>query len=240
MDFTHFQKREAHRQMRFQRIWLLTYVALFSALLAFFIIMITMVQLEGIPEKRAHQILTQQLYVDLRTEAHRRGLIWLNIENNFPKGVRIYLNPAYFAVPLFSDGAEEVAPRYRAYIRAIGRLLRELNQASFQQRYAYLIQQMASRGYQVRLTLRIEGHTAAPKKDEGVVGRQLVEQSVFRAYHVMQLMRQVSRLPDAYWGVAGYGPWHPLFQMAADPRNHRIELFVQPEMSRLKHATENI
>lgn len=230
MDISQLQVQEARRQMHFQRIWLLAYVALFSALLAFFIIMISMVELEGVTEKRAHQQLTQQLYVDVRTAARKAGLTWLKIENDFPKGVRVYPDPDHFSIPLFAQDQAQISLRYRGYVRAMGQLLRDLGLADFRQRYGHFNQQIEARGYQVHLTVRVEGHAAATDASDPKLRQRQVELSVFRAYNIMHLLQQDSLLPDAFWGIAGYGPWHPLFEDPKDPRNHRVEVFLQPQM----------
>jgi chemotaxis protein MotB len=218
-------------QVRFQRIWLMAYVALFSSLLAFFVVLISMVQLEGVVEKRAHQQLTQQLYMDIKTHIRQAGIDWLAVENAFPKGVRLYPKPVLFRdVPLFVTGRATITPRAQPYLRAVGQILRQMGLGAFEQRYAHYIQQIESRGYQVRLTLRVEGHTDATPLAPGAPFPDNTTLSVFRAYAVMRVLKQVSLLPDQFWGIAGYGHWQPLYPDPKDPRNRRVELYIQPQM----------
>ncbi len=223
--------QRALAQIRFQRIWQLAYVALFSSLLAFFVVLISMVQLEGVVEKRAHQQMTQQLYLDIQSIIRQAGIDWLAVENAFPKGVRLYPEPALFRdSPFFKPARAVLTPRAQPYVEAVGRLLRQLGLEQFQQRYAHYIQQIESRGYQVRLTLRVEGHTDASPLAPGAPYPDNTTLSVFRAYAVMRVLKKTSLLPDEFWGIAGYGAWQPLYPDPKDPRNRRVELYIQPQM----------
>ncbi|HIC99759.1 MAG TPA: cell envelope biogenesis protein OmpA [Piscirickettsiaceae bacterium] len=236
MDPQTAQQTSEQTQVRFQRIWLMAYVALFSSLLAFFIVLITQVPLEGIVEKRAHQQLTQQLYQDVKNMTQQMGLSdWLAVENVFPKGVRVYPRAALFSrQSLFAPARAQLNPRFRPYVDSIGRMLRRLELAQFQQRYAPFIQPIEARGYRVLLTLRVEGHTDANPLHPNAPFKDNVTLSVFRAYTIMRLLKQASLLPDAFWGIAGYGAMHPLFPDPTDPRNRRVELLIQPQMTILE------
>ncbi len=219
------------RAARFQRIWMMTYVALFSALLAFFVVLITQVQLEGIAVKRAHQQLTQQLYLDVKDALRRQGMDWVRVENDFPKGVRLYPAPALFAdAPLFAPGSDRINPRFEPYLTAMGRLLRALDLARFQQRYGLLVQQIESRGFRLRLTLRVEGHTDSRPLPADAPFTDAMTLSLYRADRVRQALQRASLLADEYWAIAGYGALHPLFADPADARNERVELYLQPDM----------
>lgn len=230
-EVSQIHRQRALAQVRFQRIWLMAYVALFSSLLAFFVVLISMVQLEGVVEKRAHQQMVQQLYGDIKTLIRQEGIDWLVVENAFPKGVRLYPDPALFSrTPLFAPARATLMPRARPYVQAVGRLLRQMELDQFQRRYAHYIQQIESRGYQVRLTLRVEGHTDAAPLEPGAPYPDNTTLSVFRAWAVMKALKQASLLPDEFWGIAGYGAWQPLYPDPFDPRNRRVELYIQPQM----------
>ena len=232
-------EKHALDQVRFQRIWQLAYVALFSSLLAFFVVLISLVELEGVVEKRAHQQLVQQLYMDLKTLIRQEGIDWLAVENAFPKGVRLYPRPELFSEsPLFRPARAVLNPRARPYVEAVGRLLRQMELEQFQQRYAHYIQQIESRGYQVRLTLRVEGHTDATPLAPTAPYPDNTTLSVFRAYAVMRVLKKTSLLPDEFWGIAGYGAWQPLYPDLKDPCNRRVELYIQPQMIMEAQADE--
>ena len=74
------------QQVKRNRLWLLTYISLFTSLLAFFILMITLVELEGSTPKRNYQKLVGKIYNEVNYQATLQGLDWLQVENTLKKG----------------------------------------------------------------------------------------------------------------------------------------------------------
>jgi len=217
--------------LRLQRIWLITFVSLFLALLAFFIVLISQVVLEGVPEKRAYQLVLQDMTRAVRRYADDQGLTWLHVENAFPKGVRLYPDSELVRTHMvFYPAQARLNPRFDPYLREIGRFLRTLDIPDFDRRQAHLLQPIHARGRHVRLVVRVEGHTDAAPLAPNARYPDNVTLSVFRAFSVMQRLQKLTDIPDAYWAIAGYGPWHPLFPDPMDPRNRRIEIYLQPQL----------
>lgn len=215
----------------FQRIWMTTFVSLFLALLAFFIVVITRVVLEDMPERRAYQLVLQDLTAIISQYAQRNGMVWLKVENAFPKGVRLYPDSTLVRTyMLFYPGQARINPVFDTYFREMGRLLDALDVPHFDQRHQHLLQPLHRKGLHVRLVLRIEGHTDATPMGADAPFPDNVTLSVFRAYAVMVRLKDLTTIPDDFWAIAGYGPWHPLFKNPGDPRNRRIEVYLQPQL----------
>ena len=74
------------QQVKRNRLWLLTYISLFTSLLSFFILMITLVELGGSTPNRNYQKLVGKIYNEVNYQATLQGLDWLQVENTLKKG----------------------------------------------------------------------------------------------------------------------------------------------------------
>ncbi len=217
----------------FQRIWLTTFVSLFLALLAFFIVLITQVVLEDIPEKRAYELVLQDMTRVVRRYVVTQGMPWLKVEDAFPKGVRLYPDSTLVRTyMLFYPGQARINPVFDNYFLETARLLTTLDVSHFDQHYARLLRPLHAKGLHVRLVVRVEGHTDTAPLGPNARFPDNVTLSVFRAHAVMARLRNLTSIPENHWAIAGYGPWHPLFENPDDPRNRRIEIFLQPQLIR--------
>lgn len=214
------------------RIWLLTFVSLFTSLLAFFVLIITLTEMEGITPKRSYQKIMVGLYNQVKTIQERDGLVWMQVENTFSKGVRISISPGLFeSSPLFAPAQAEINPRYYPYLNELARVVRELELQRFDQRYQRWIKGIEGAGLQLELTIRVEGHTDAIPLASGARYRDNIELSTFRAYEFMSyLQRNVTSLPSSIYAIAGYGSFHPISSNPNDGENRRIELYIVPQM----------
>lgn len=225
--------------LRAQRIWLMTFVSLFMALLAFFIVLINQVVLEEVPEKRVYQLVLHDMTQAVRRYAERQGLSWLHVENAFPKGVRLYPDSTLVRTHMiFYPARAQIAPRFDSYLREIARFLRTLDIPAFDRKQAMLLRSIHAKGRHVRLVVRVEGHTDAAPLTPNAPYPDNVTLSVFRAFTVMQRLQHLTDIPKDYWAIAGYGPWHPLFPDPMDPRNRRIEIYLQLQLLKAEAASE--
>ncbi len=224
---------ETHQiqQIKATRIWLLTYIALFTSLLAFFILIITLVELESSTPKRNYQKLVNQLYQETVYQSQQQGLSWLAVENTLSKGVRLTLNPE--TIPnqsLFTSARAQLNPRYLPYIRGLSELLQNLSLESFIQRNQKLVKGIEIAGFEVQLVIRIEGHTDSRPLAQTALFESNVELSTFRAYAMMKLLRLYTGLPDSQFAMAGYGSFHNLLEDTAADENRRVEIYLLPQL----------
>ena len=72
------QKDEAAEFEHIQRTrsWLMTYIALVTSLLAFFILIISLIEIEGSTLKRDYQKLTNALYLETKAAAAQQSIDW--------------------------------------------------------------------------------------------------------------------------------------------------------------------
>jgi chemotaxis protein MotB len=227
------------QNLKRNRIWLLTFVSLFTSLLAFFVLIITMVELEGIGTKRSYQKLVNNLYKEILNTTQSEGLVWLHTENTLTKGIRLHFDTQLFeSTPLFAPARTNINPRYYPYLNEVARVLKQIDLANFAENNPKWNSYIRAAGMQVDLTLRIEGHTDSIPLDPNARFRNNIELSSLRAYEVMMYLQPQIGLDFSYFSIAGYGSFHPI---VADPRaaeNRRIELYLVPVLRPISRPAE--
>jgi chemotaxis protein MotB len=219
------------KQIKASRLWLLTYIGLFTSLLAFFILIITQVELESSTPKRNYQKLVNQLYQETMYQSQQQGLSWLSVENTLSKGVRLTINPQ--TIPnqsLFTSARAQLNPRYLPYIRSLSELLQSLSLETFIQRHQGLVKGIEATGTDMVLIIRIEGHTDSRSLAETAFFENNVELSTFRAYAMMKLLRLYTGLPESQFAMSGYGSFHNLSEDTTADENRRVEIYLLPQI----------
>ena len=217
------------QQVQRNRLWLLTYISLFTSLLAFFILMITLVELEGSTPKRNYQKLVGKIYDDVVYQSRLQGLDWLQIENTLTKGIRLTIPPELVAnASLFSSASAQINPRYLPYLQSIVDVLKVLNFQDFNTRHAKLINGIESVGFKVDFIIRIEGHTDSLAMAPTARFRDNIELSTYRAYAMMEWLRIYTGLERKHFAISGYGSFHPLTANPEQAENRRIEIYLVP------------
>ncbi len=219
------------RHIKASRIWLLTYIGLFTSLLAFFILIITQIELENSTPKRNYQKIVNQLYQETAYQAQQQGLGWLAVENTLSKGVRLTINPQ--TIPnqsLFTSAQAQLNPRYLPYIRDLSELLQSLSLENFNQRHLKLVKGIEAAGLDVFLLIKIEGHTDSRPLAQTALFENNVELSTFRAYAMMKLLRLYTGLPESLFAMSGYGSFHNLTEETTADENRRVEIYLLPQI----------
>ncbi|WP_081696338.1 OmpA family protein [Thiomicrorhabdus sp. Kp2] len=217
------------QQIKRNRLWLLTYISLFTSLLAFFILIISLVELEGSTPKRNYQKLVKKLNQEVVFQLNKQGVSWLNIEHSLTKGVRLSLPSDLIAnSSLFESARAKINPRYLPYLQSISDLLLSLDLGHFTERHAKLIRGIETNGAKVHFLIRIEGHTDSFSLAPTARFRNNVELSTYRAYAMMEWLRIHTGLPKSSFAISGYGSFHPITQDPTEPQNRRIEIYLLP------------
>ena len=217
------------QQVKRNRLWLLTYISLFTSLLAFFILIISLVELESSTPKRSYQKLVKKLNQEVVFQLDKQAINWLNVERSLTKGVRLSLPPDLIAnATLFESARAKINPRYLPYLQSIADLLLSLDLTHFNERHAKLINGIEIDGAKVQFLIRIEGHTDSLPMAPTARFKNNVELSTYRAYAMMEWLRIHTGLPKSTFSISGYGSFHPLTPDATEPQNRRIEIYLLP------------
>jgi chemotaxis protein MotB len=95
-------------------IWLNTFVSLFIALLAFFILIANMIYLETSLPKRNFQKMQHDIYLQAVKAKQRMKLDWLDIEETVTKGTRLTLRAEQLkGKEVFRVGSDKISPERR-------------------------------------------------------------------------------------------------------------------------------
>lgn len=211
--------------------WQIVFIALFTSLLAFFVLVISMIELEGSTAKRNYQKLVYQLYVEVNAAKEQQAMSWLNIENTLSKGVRITMDPNVFAQQnLFAPARAKVNPRFMPYINRFVTLLNQVDLPGFPQRNQKLLNGLLQADETLLVTLRVEGHTDGSSLAKTALYRSNFELSTFRAFAIMDLLRLYTHWPDQYFSIAGYGSFRPITDNVMDAENRRVEIYLVPQI----------
>lgn len=220
--------------------WLISYIALFTSLLAFFILSISLLNLETSAPKRSYENLVHQLEKQVKFTAQQQGIRWLAVEANTTKGVRLSFPVDLIeGQSLFASASAQLNPRFLPYLRSLLPLFSSLHAEALQTRYKKLIQQIEVENYQVKFIWRIEGHTDANAMAENARFSSNVELSAFRAYAMMEWLRIRLGFPRDQFAIAGYGSFQPVSANPFAEENRRIEIYLIPQLIPLQ-ATQEI
>jgi len=231
-EIIELEEQQALKQLRRNKSWQLVFVALFTALLAFFVLIVAMIEVETNAKKRDYQRLVNSLYQQVNFEKERMGLSWLNTEYTLAKGIRMTIDADVFQdTPLFMSARARVNPRYMPYVNRLVELLKRLQLQKMQDRYPDWVSTLQAPGTDFVVTIRVEGHTDANPMTGMGMYRSNYELSALRAYAIMDLLRIYTQLPSRQFAIAGYGPFYPL--NSANPfaaENRRVEIYLLPQV----------
>lgn len=220
---------------RRHKTWQIVFVSLFTSLLAFFILTVTLIDLEGSTVKRNHQKLVHYLYLTVLQE--QKTLPWLQVENTLSKGIKLTLDASLFQeYPLFESARAKLNPRFTPYLSELAQLIRHIELEAFPQKYEKLVKQIEASGYDFMITVRVEGHTDSQPLAQTALFTNNIELSTYRAYAMMDLLRIYTGLPKRYFAIAGYGSFYPLVENPQDPINRRVEIYLVPQVLAKREA----
>ena len=221
---------------RRHRTWQIVFVSLFTSLLAFFILTISLIDLEGSTVKRNHQKLVHYLYKTVLDE--QKTMPWLAVENTLSKGVKLSFDPNLFKeTSLFESARAKLNPRFLPYMSEVATLIKHIEIESFPSRHAKLVKQIEASGYEFVITIRVEGHTDSQPLAKTAFFANNIELSTYRAYAVMDLLRIYTGLPKHFFAIAGYGSFYPLVEDPTDALNRRVEIYLVPQVLAKRSAS---
>ncbi|MDX1795927.1 MAG: cell envelope biogenesis protein OmpA [Hydrogenovibrio sp.] len=210
----------------------IVFIALFTSLLALFVIMIAIIGIESNAEKRNYQKAINLLYQEIVYQKEQEGLTWLNVENTVAKGVKLTFDPSLFSnQQLFAPARAKINPYFLPYLNRLVRLLKEVQLDAFFERHPKLLRYIpVPENQKLIMSLRVEGHTDASRLAKTALYQSNIELSGFRAYSIMNFIKLYTHLPGVYFAIAGYGSFRPISDNPLDPLNRRVEIYILPQL----------
>lgn len=210
---------------------LIVFISLFTSVLAFFLLLISVIEIETQPEKRLIQKIDDALYQELVHYRDQEAMGWLQIENTVGKGIKLSFSPQAFQdQQLFFSARARLNPYFLPYMQRLVALIKFADLPGFQQRYPFLVNRLLKPGQAFVFTIRVEGHTDDLPLAKTALYQSNLELSSFRAYAIMDFIRLYTHLPQDWFSIAGYGSFHPITQNPSDPLNRRVEIYLHPQI----------
>jgi len=219
-------KASIRREIDRESLWLMTYISLFTSLLAFFILSVTMVELEGSQTRRNFQKIQHDLYLQVVLHKKRLNLDWLEVEETVTKGTRITLRSDKLnKQEIFKTGSDKITTAWQGELQSLSILLNQLHLEDLNQRYANLLDPVERSGFSIDAQLLIEGHTDEQPMSSARFPSNW-ELSAARAMQVQQFLQTRTALPEKQFSIAGLGSFRPTQSLKDYANNRRVEIYI--------------
>ncbi len=170
------------------------------------------------------------IYSKVLKEKEDRNLEWLYVEHAGPKGIKLLIPSEIGDQTFFQSGDDQIVINFIFYLRTVADILSSLELEQIPTRYADVFRKLKANGKTVKINVRIEGHSDAVPLGRSSRFRDNWDLSTARAHQVMQFFMTRTPLPDSYFSVSGYGPFHPLVDLQNYDENRRVEIYLDIQM----------
>ncbi|RMF09401.1 MAG: hypothetical protein D6762_03780 [Candidatus Neomarinimicrobiota bacterium] len=213
--------------------WMVTYASLLTAVLAFFLLFINRAENEAAATFKFPERLKNRLYAQIMQAKTDRQLDWLYVENTGTKGIKLLIPSKIGATPMFRSESDQLEAPFQPYLEQVVEIVNGLGLESVQEQYATILDRLRHAGKEITIDVTIEGHTdRLPLRSTRFASNW--ELSLARSYQVLQYFQQHTRLPQEYYSLAGYGPFHPLRDIRNLDENRRVEIYINIQMTDLQ------
>lgn len=226
------QEANGFLQLKRFRASQIIFIALFTSLLALFVIVIAITGIETNQVKRSYQKVTNSMYQDIKREVAKEGMDWLVVDNTVAKGVKLTIKPSILqSNRLFAPARARINPLYLPYLNQFIELLKTVHFEDYIKRHEGLVRAIpVGSNQELVMTIRVEGHTDASPLAKTALYQSNIELSGFRAYAIMNYILLYSQFPGDRFGIAGYGSLRPISKNPMDPINRRVEIYLLPQI----------
>jgi chemotaxis protein MotB len=209
--------------------WMVTYGSLLTGVLAFFLLLVGRTTSEAESLFRFTDNLTQRIGQQLSSLKNEAGYPWLYIEDTGNKGIKLLIPASIDDKSSFETGKAELTEDFQPFIEGIAGLLLQTDLSQINRLYQDQIDLLHSAGKDIDISIKVEGHTDI-RAIKTANFRDNWELSTARAYTVMQLIQQITELPENYFSLGGYAYFHPLKSLENYDENRRVELYIKVNM----------
>lgn len=214
--------------------WLVTFASLLTAVLAFFILLITMKSNESKSTFQVADNLTQEVYNKIINEKKDYGLSWLEIENTGTFGIRIVIPSFIDDRSMFRSNSDIITEKFLPYINSLSIIIKNLELDKLVHVNKKIIQNLKKQEKVLSLEVLIQGHTDALPVRDGKFKNNW-DLSTARAYSFMNIFQEKTELPLTIFSIAGYGPFLPKRYLENYSENRRVEVFIKFQLESINN-----
>jgi len=216
--------------------WKVTYSDLLTGLLAFFLLLIIKAEQESNTTFKFADQLKDVIYSKVVREKQVRGLDWLYVEHAGPKGIKLLIPSEIGNQTFFQSGDDQIVVNFIFYLRTVAQIIGSLELEKIPDQYADIFAKLAASGKEVKINVRIEGHSDAVPLGRSSRFRDNWDLSTARAHQVSQFLMNETPIPDAYFSISGYGPFHPLVDERNYDENRRVEIYLDIQLVEIENV----
>lgn len=210
--------------------WKVTYSDLLTGLLAFFLLLIIKAEQESNTTFKFADQLKDQVYSKVLSEKRSRNLDWLYVEHAGPKGIKLLIPSEIGNQTFFQSGNDQIDANFNFYLKTVANIVGGLELEKIPILYQDIFRKLEASGKSIKINVRIEGHSDAVPLGRSSRFRDNWDLSTARAHQVMQFFMAETPIPDSFFSMSGYGPFHPLVEVSRYDENRRVEIYLDIQM----------
>ena len=222
--------------VRASNSWKVTYSDLLTGLLAFFLLLIIKAEQESNTTFKFADQLKDNIHKQVITEKRGRNLEWLYVEHAGPKGIKLVIPSEIGNQTFFQSGDDQIVSDFIFYLTTVADIIEGLELEKIPDRYAVIFDRLETAGKSIKINVRIEGHSDAVPLGRSSRFRDNWDLSTARAHQVMQFFIGETPIPEAFFSMSGYGPFHPLVDINRYDENRRVEIYLDIQMIDLENG----
>jgi len=216
--------------------WKVTYSDLLTGLLAFFLLLIIKAEQDANTTFKFADEMKDIIYSKVLKEKNRRNLDWLYVEHAGPKGIKLLIPSEIGDKTFFESGDDQIVTNFIYYLETVSEIVGGLGLENIPTQSADVYQKLKFSGKTIKINVRIEGHSDAVPLGRSSRFRDNWDLSTARAHQVMQFFMTSTPIPNSFFSVSGYGPFHPLVAVNRYDENRRVEIYLDIQMIDLENG----
>jgi len=216
--------------------WKVTYSDLLTGLLAFFLLLIIKAEQDANTTFKFADQMKEAIYARVMYEKKVHHLDWLYVEHAGPKGIKLLIPSEIGEQTFFESGEDRIVINFIFYLRAVANILRNLELEKIPARNAEVYRKLKASGQAVRINVRIEGHSDAVPLGRSSRFRDNWDLSTARAHQVAKFFLSQTSIPESFFSISGYGPFHPLIDVNKYDENRRVEIYLDIQLIEIENV----
>lgn len=210
--------------------WKVTYSDLLTGLLAFFLLLIIKAEQDANTTFKFADQMKDVIYAKVVKEKQVRKLDWLYVEHAGPKGIKLLIPSEIDDQTFFQSGEDQIVINFIFYLRTVAQIIGGLELEKIPIRNKDIFAKLEATGKAVKINVRIEGHSDAVPLGRSSRFRDNWDLSTARAHQVAQFLIRETTIPESYFSISGYGPFHPMVDVRNYDENRRVEIYLDIQL----------
>ncbi|MBT3253226.1 MAG: OmpA family protein [Candidatus Marinimicrobia bacterium] len=210
--------------------WKVTYSDLLTGLLAFFLLLIIKAEQDANTTFKFADQMKDVIYAKVMNEKQVRQLDWLYVEHAGPKGIKLLIPSEIGDQTFFQSGEDQIVINFIFYLRTVAQIIGGLELEKIPIRNKDIFAKLEATGKTIIINVRIEGHSDAVPLGRSSRFRDNWDLSTARAHQVAQYLINETTIPESFFSISGYGPFHPLVDERNYDENRRVEIYLDIQL----------